>query len=184
MLRWFFILKTEARVKNHRFFSRSCCMDVRIVDFPETAIAVAEHHGSPALEYETARKLIAWRIAHRLSPAGPNRTFGIHYTDPEQVAPEAHRVDLAVEYALPVEPNPQGILAKRIPACRCAVVRHLGTREQVTAAGWLLREWLPQSGEQLGDFPVFFHYVNVGPQVQEAEMITDVYLPLKTRSAT
>jgi AraC family transcriptional regulator len=29
------------------------------------------------------------------------------------------------------------------------------------------------------DFPIFFHYGNVGPDVKEAEMITDVYLPLK-----
>ncbi|MFT7549609.1 MAG: AraC family transcriptional regulator [Candidatus Azotimanducaceae bacterium] len=55
---------------------------------------------------------------------------------------------------------------------------HLGSRENVTAARYLYEEWLASSGEQLADFPVFFHYVNVGPNVQEAEMITDVYLPL------
>ena len=38
---------------------------------------------------------------------------------------------------------------------------------------------LPASGEAAGDFPIFFHYVNVGPDVKEADMITDVYLPLK-----
>lgn len=26
--------------------------------------------------------------------------------------------------------------------------------------------------------PVFFHYVNVGPNLREEEMLTDVYLPL------
>jgi AraC family transcriptional regulator len=30
-----------------------------------------------------------------------------------------------------------------------------------------------------GDFPVFFHHVNVGPNVAEYQMITDVYLPLR-----
>ena len=30
-----------------------------------------------------------------------------------------------------------------------------------------------------GEFPWFFHYVNVGPNVQTHEMITDVYLPLR-----
>jgi len=29
------------------------------------------------------------------------------------------------------------------------------------------------------DFPIFVHYVTVGPDVQEHEMITDVYLPLR-----
>lgn len=44
---------------------------------------------------------------------------------------------------------------------------------------YLFETWLPQSGESSGDFPIFFHYVNVGPDVREEEMITDVYLPLK-----
>lgn len=39
-------------------------------------------------------------------------------------------------------------------------------------------EWLPDSGEQLRDYPLFFHYVNVGPDVKPEDMITDVYLPL------
>jgi AraC family transcriptional regulator len=57
-------------------------------------------------------------------------------------------------------------------------VRHLGSRENVSAAVYLYEVWLPNSGETLRDFPIFFHYVNVGPQIQEREMITDVYLPL------
>ncbi len=42
-------------------------MDVQIVDFPETKVAVLEHHGSPHLEPETVRKLIEWRLANRLA---------------------------------------------------------------------------------------------------------------------
>ena len=61
----------------------------------------------------------------------------------------------------------------------CAVLRHLGSRENVTAASHLYEVWLPESGEAQRDFPMFFHYVNVGPQVQPHEMITDVYLPLR-----
>jgi AraC family transcriptional regulator len=153
-------------------------VEVRIVQFPETRVAVAEHRGPPALEYETSQKLIEWRIQHRLSPAN-HRTYGVHYTDPQTVTPADHRVDFCVTYDLPVEPNLQGILAKIIPANRCAVARHLGSRRHNSAAVYLYREWLPASGEQPADFPIFFHYVNVGPNVQEDEMITDVYLPLK-----
>jgi len=29
------------------------------------------------------------------------------------------------------------------------------------------------------NFPIFFYYVNVGPKLREADMITDVYLPLR-----
>jgi AraC family transcriptional regulator len=153
-------------------------MEVRIVEFSQTRVAVAEHRGPPEFEHDTSKKLIAWRIEHRLSPAN-HRTYAVHYTDPQSVLPSEHRVDFCVTYELPVEPNRQGIVGKLIPANRCAVARQLGSRHFNAAAVYLYRDWLPISGETLGNFPIFFHYVNVGPDVLEAEMITDVYLPLE-----
>jgi hypothetical protein len=41
-------------------------MDVQIVEFPETKVAAIEHFGSPALEHDTVRKLVAWKIENRL----------------------------------------------------------------------------------------------------------------------
>jgi len=153
-------------------------MNVRIVDFPETKIAAIEHCGSPDAEHQTARRLIEWRIANRVPPER-HRTFGIHYTDPRTTPPERHRVDFGVEFESEIPPNPHGVIAKVIPAGRCALARHLGSREFNTTAVELFEVWLPQSGEQLRDFPMFFHYVNVGPSVKEHEMVTDVYLPLR-----
>jgi AraC family transcriptional regulator len=43
----------------------------------------------------------------------------------------------------------------------------------------MYEEWLPQSRETPGSFPIFFHYVNIGPNVRAEDMITDVYLPLR-----
>jgi AraC family transcriptional regulator len=108
-----------------------------------------------------------------------HRTYGVHYTDPQSAPPAEHRVDFCVTYEDSVQPNPQGIISKIIPANRCAVARHLGSRRHNSAAVYLYREWLPRSGELPGNFPIFFHYVNMGPNIQEHEMITDVYLPLK-----
>lgn len=153
-------------------------MDVRFVDFPETRVAVAEHRGPPELEWRASKRLIDWRIRNRVSPAA-HATYGVHYTDPEATAPADHRVDFCVVYTGPVDANPEGIIGKVIPANRCVVARHLGSRDRVAAADYLYREWLPRSGESLADFPIFFHYVNVGPHVSEADMITDVHLPLK-----
>jgi AraC family transcriptional regulator len=156
---------------------RDIKMDVQIVDFPETKVAVLEHRGSPALEHESVRKLIAWRLENRLPP-DRHRNYGVHYNDPRTTPPAEYRVDICISVEHDVAPNPQGVVNKFIPAGRCAVVRHLGSRENVSAAVYLYEVWLPNSGETLRDFPIFFHYVNVGPQVQEREMITDVYLPL------
>jgi AraC family transcriptional regulator len=153
-------------------------MDVHIMSFPATPVAMIVHRGAPEREHETAIQLVQWRIAHRLHP-DRHASYGVHHTDPSTVQPEEHRVDFCVAYEGAVEPNAQGITASIIPANRCAVARHVGSRAHVAAAAYLFREWLPHSSESLGDFPVFFHYVNVGPQVQEHEMITDVYLPLR-----
>jgi AraC family transcriptional regulator len=153
-------------------------MEVRIVDFPETKVAALEHHGPPQREYDTARRLIEWRLQNRLHP-DRHRSYGIHYTDPRTTLPADHRVDFCISVDGDVPPNPQGVINKVIPGGRCAVARHLGSRANNAAAVYLYEVWFPKSGDVLRDFPIFFHYVNVGPQVLEHEMTTDVYLPLK-----
>jgi DNA gyrase inhibitor GyrI len=57
-------------------------MDVQIVVFPETNVAAIEHFGSPALEHNTVRKSIAWKLEQRLLDPAKHRSYGIHYTDP------------------------------------------------------------------------------------------------------
>ena len=153
-------------------------MDVTIVDFPETKVAALEHHGAPELEHQSVRKLIQWRLENRLPP-DRHRTYGIHYTDPRTTPPGDHRVDLCVSVDHDVPANPQGVINKVIPGGRCAVARHLGSRDHNAAAVYLHEVWLPQSGEVHSGLPIIFHYVNVGPEVKEDEMITDVYLPLQ-----
>ncbi len=153
-------------------------MDVRIVEFPETPVAAVEHRGPPQLEHETAKRLVAWRLRNQL-PRDQHRSYGVHYTDPYSTPPADHRVDFCLSVEFEVSPNAEGVINKIIPGGRCAVARHIGSRAHNAAAVFLYREWLPQSGETVGEFPMFFHYVNVGPDVQEQDMITDVYLPLK-----
>lgn len=153
-------------------------MDVRIVVFPETKVAVVEHRGPPEFEHDTALRLVAWRQRHHLDRR-LHRSYGVHYTDPYTTPPADHRVDFCLSIDVDVAPNPEGVINKIIPRNRCALAQHRGSRAHNLATVYLYREWLPQSGESLGDFPIIFHYVNVGPEVKDDEMITDVYLPLK-----
>lgn len=154
-------------------------MQVEIVTFPETKVAVIEHRGSPALEYETARILIAWKLDKQLLDQTKFRSYGLHYTDPFNTAPADHRVDFCLSVEEDVAPNSLGITTSVIPALRCAYARDVGSRSNNQAAAYLYRVWLPKSCETPGDFPMIFHYVNVGPSVKTEDMITDVYLPLK-----
>lgn len=152
-------------------------VQVEIVDFPTTRVAALEHRGPERLVYVTTAKFVEWRQANGVHPR-KGLTYGIHYADPEVTNAEDYRLDLCVSVDGAVAANPQGVVEKVIPGGRCARARHVGSRHDVTAAAWLYRQWLPTSGERLRDFPMFFHYVNVGPGVKEHEMITDVYLPI------
>ena len=154
-------------------------MQVSIVTFPETKVAAISHVGAPALEHETARKLIAWKLEHRLLDQARFRFYGLHYTDPKTVSPSEYRVDFCLSYDGVVEPNLYGIVERTIPTLRCALARDVGSRLKNRAAQYLYDQWLPNSGEQIAAQPLVFHYVNVGPTVKEHEAITDVYLPLK-----
>jgi AraC family transcriptional regulator len=152
-------------------------MKVEFVQFPETPVAAIEHNGSTANIYESTRKLIEWRVRNRVSPETA-RTYGVQY-DMRTHAESGYRLDLCVSFDREVKPNPEGVVAKVIPGGRCARVRYKGSRENIPVVAPLFNEWLPESGEHLRDFPIFFHYINVGRDIPEHELITDIYLPLR-----
>lgn len=156
-------------------------MEVQIIEFEETKVAVLEHKGPHELLNDSIIKFIEWRKASGLAPIGSSRTIGIPNGDPKTIEPEEFRFDICASVKIDVPENPQGVTTKTIPGGRCAVLRHLGSREEKMDSKIyaLYRDWLPQSGEELRDFPFYFEYINLFPEVAEHELITDIYLPLK-----
>src|SRR5260221_3730956 len=68
----------------------------------------------------------------------------------------------------------------RIPVGRCAVLRHTGADDGLAAAiTHLYADWLPRSGEDLRDFPVYLQRITFFPDVPEHEAVTDIFLPLR-----
>lgn len=112
-------------------------MNVQIVIFPETKVAAIGHFGSPALERDKARKLIAWKIEQRLLDPLRYRSYGIHYTDPRTTNPSDHHVGFCLSVEKEVGPNSFGIVNKVIPRNRCALVRDVGSRCNNKAAVYL-----------------------------------------------
>jgi AraC family transcriptional regulator len=150
-----------------------------IVDFKATKIAALEHRGDPLRLGASIRQFIAWRQENRLPPRS-SATFNVVYDDETAVAPSDFRLDLCVATNREVAENRYGVVAKTIPGGRCAVLRHVGPEHTLRdTVRYLYTEWLPASGEALGDFPLFFERVEFYPEVPEHEAITDVYLPLK-----
>lgn len=160
--------------------TRSNSMSPEIVQFAETRVAVFEHLGPPERLMASVARFVGWRKSCRDSPVGTCRTLGINYQDANTTDPQEYRFDICGELNGPLSPNDAGIVEKVIPAGRCAVARHVGSTDAIGATVHeLYAKWLPESGEQLRDFPLFFHYVARMPTVNEHEQITDVYLPLR-----
>jgi len=155
-------------------------MEVKIVDVEAITVAALEHHGSPALLNDSVQRFIEWRKATGLSPISSSQSYGIAYHDPAKTPAEEFRFDICGSVSENVPYNPQGIITKAIPGGRCAVVRHSGSRDRIgESVYYLFREWLPKSSEELRDFPVYFHYLNLDHDTPEHEHLTDIYLPLK-----
>lgn len=154
-------------------------MKVEIVDFEATPVALIEHRGAPDRVLESAAKFIAWRKETGLSPVKSSRTFGVPYSDPNTTEPADFRFDICGSIDGEVPPNAHGVRLGLIPGGRCAVVRHAGSHDRIHDTIYpLYRDWLPDSGETLRDFPCFFHYLNLIHEVDEHALLTDIYLPL------
>jgi AraC family transcriptional regulator len=159
---------------------RNVLMEVKIIHFETIRVAVLEHRAAPELVNNSAARFIEWRKSSGLSPVSSSRTFGIAYDDPDTTEPASFRFDICGEVQAEVPANPQGVINKQIPGGRCAVLRHLGSQDRIgDSANFLYRQWLPESGEELRDFPMFFHWVNLKPETPEHELIADIHLPLK-----
>jgi AraC family transcriptional regulator len=155
---------------------------VEIVDFPATPVAVMRHRGDPATVGDTVRRFIDWRRRAGLSP-DVSATFNLLYTDPETTAPEDYQLDLCVSTRGGVTPNDDGVTESLIPEGRCAKLRLIGSCGGLKpAVSFLYADWLPGSGEEPRDFPVFVQRVSFYPDTPENETIIDVFLPLAPRA--
>jgi len=160
--------------------SRSNSMNPDIVQFQATRVATLEHRGAVETLMGSVARFIEWRRSCHDSPVTTCRTLGIAYSDPKTTPPDEFRFDICGELRGELRANDAGVVQKTIPTLRCAVARHIGSTDAIgKTVHELYAKWLPDSGEQPGDFPVFFHYVERMPQVAEHEQVTDVYLPLR-----
>ncbi|MCC8395991.1 AraC family transcriptional regulator [Paraburkholderia sp. MMS20-SJTR3] len=161
------------------YLSRKLNMQVRIVDFADTRVAALEHVGPPGLVNESVRKFIDWRKQSGQSPPASNRTFGIPRSNPDTTSGEDFRFEICGEIDEPVVPNAFGVRELVIPGGRCAVVRHSGSTDHIGETIYpIYRDWLPGSGEELRDQPLFFDYLSVFPETPLDQWQTDIYIPL------
>jgi AraC family transcriptional regulator len=166
----------NARSKLMKIFTTD---DVTIRDVPATKVAIMEHRGDPATLGDTIRRFIAWRRSAGLHPK-TNPTFNVWHSERRPVPPADYRMDLCVGTDRPIAANGEDITAGEIPGGRCAVLRVVGYTDNLEpAALYLYRDWLPASGEEARDFPIYCQRLSFFPEVPEHETVADVFLPLK-----
>lgn len=163
----------------NKFMAPFSIDDVTIHNVQPTPVAIMPHRGDPRRIRDTIQRFVAWRKATGLVPR-VSATFAVYHDDPRTTPPASFRMDLCAATDRAIEPNDQGVEAGLIPGGRCAMLRVVGMSDDVEpAALFLYRDWLPGSGEELRDFPLYCQRVTFYPDVAEHEAITDLYLPLK-----
>jgi AraC family transcriptional regulator len=153
--------------------------DVTIADMPGVPVAIMEHRGPPATIGATIQRFIAWRRANGLGPR-VSATWNIFHSDPGTTPEADYRLDLCAGTDRAIALNREGVEAGLIPGGRCAMLRVTGAGDDLEAAALCLyRDWLPASGEELRDFPLYCRRISFFPDVAEHEAVTELYLPIR-----
>jgi len=154
--------------------------DVTIRDVPPTPVAILEHRGDRATFGETTQRFIAWRKAAGLSPE-TNPTITVFRSEREPANPADYAMDLCTVTDLPIAADDGVMKPGVIPGGRCAVLRVNGASHNLEPeALFLYRDWLPASGEEARDFPVYCQRrLSFFPDVPVHEVIAELFLPLK-----
>ena len=174
---WFAALRplNDARSRLMKIYSRD---DVVIQAFPATPVAVMAHRGRADGLLHTIRNFVNWR---KVVGLGRDRsaTFTVFHS-PQASSGDEFSIDLCAATDRPIPTNSHGVVAGLIPGGRCAVLRIVGDSDNLEApATFLYRDWLPASGEETRDFPLFCQRLSFYPDVPENETVTDLFLPLK-----
>lgn len=155
--------------------------DVTIRDVPPTPVAMIAHRGDRATIAATRERFLVWSKAHGLPPETGRSSFMVFRSEREPANPADYSMDLCVGFDQTIEANEEGVKAGVIPGGRCAVLRYPGnTNNLEPAALYLYRDWLPISGEEARDFPVYCRrQLSLIPEMPAHEIVVELFLPLK-----
>lgn len=165
--------------------TESIDMNVTIVNRPVTTVYGIRHTGPYMQIGQAFSQLWDWILCNNLA-AQTVAGYGIYYDDPTSVSDEECQSAACVE--LKGEPPADIGLVQPIEiAAGCyACYRHIGaysTLEQAYRALYapLYAQWLPASGYECADAPSFEIYINDPLNTPKDQLITDIYVPLKTK---
>jgi AraC family transcriptional regulator len=150
---------------------------VDVVERPARRVIGVAHRGPYEQIGGAFERLGAEAAAKGLWPEAVE-VLGIYFDDPRSVPAGELRsfAGIAVREELAL---PDGFDEVRLPAGRHAVLHHQGSYAGLPEAwAWLTGEWLPESGLGMRAAAPCEVYLNAPGEVPEAELRTDVCLPV------
>lgn len=150
---------------------------VEILTQPARRLAAVPHRGAYP-KIGRAFDTLASLLSSRDMVARTGAMIGVYYSDPDTI-PEA---DLRSHAGIEVEPGVTlhaPLEEVSLPAGRYAVMHHAGPYSGLFAAyRYMYGDWLPKSGEELGDHPPIEVYLNNPACTAPDDLRTEVCLPL------
>jgi AraC family transcriptional regulator len=152
-------------------------MEVDIKEMPELRVGAVRHVGP----YNQIPKAFE-RLGAVAGPAGLLRHAGamiaIYHDDPETTPQDQLRSEAALVVPEGIK-LPEGLVEEHIAGGRYARTLHVGPYEQLGDV-WarFLGEWVPASGNRIGDGVSYEIYLNNPTQVPKQELRTELYVPL------
>jgi len=155
------------------------CMNVRIETLPERRIALVRQTGP----YQESSPRAWGMLCSWAGPQGLIRPtsllLGIGHDDPTITAPEEIRYDAAV--VLEEEVNVTApVTLGTLQGGDYAIITHQGPYEKLEESyKAIMGKWIPSSGREMRDCPVFEVYLNNPETTPADQLLTDIYIPLK-----
>jgi AraC family transcriptional regulator len=151
---------------------------VVIETLPATRCASVAHKGA-YLQIDQAMGRLFTTLAAQKIMAPDQAMRAVFFDDPDLAPVEAlrSRACSPVAEGLPVAPPLEETVLRGGLYAR---LRYRGPYADMKGAyRWLLGVWLPQSGYEPDDDPIFEAYLNNPQHVAPADLMTDIHLPLK-----
>ncbi|GGA60056.1 AraC family transcriptional regulator [Pelagibacterium lentulum] len=151
---------------------------VAVETLPERRCASVDHTGSYMEIDHAMGQLFAELVARQTLPAQPTM-IGVFFDDPD-LGPEEElrsRACLPVAQDVPIDAPLVETVLRGGPYAKLS---YTGPYANMRGAyRWFLGVWLPASGYEPGDAPIFEAYLNDPREVPQNELRTDIHLPLE-----
>ncbi len=153
-------------------------MHVEIENQPAMRVGAVRHIGpyNQIVEAFERMHVLAARAGLHEQPAPV--MLAIYHDDPDTTPQHELRSDAALTFA-PDAKMPEGFAEQHIAGGRYARTRHIGPYEQLGDV-WarFMGEWLPASGERVGDGPSYEIYRNTPATAPKERLETELFLRL------